>query len=202
MIKRKVKQKMRDVKEIIELWIKFGNIVKDAQASKSSTKEKESEFLNIKTELARKQQLLGAAPLKIMNLLSQAVSLEDIVKMPEMQMKKFYIEWHETYLNLNELLGKVESGEITLERPKLISKRDQPRRHLGCLYDIILLIALIVGAYICFRVYEKRFDLRTKIQGGVFEKVLQKFEKIIPEKFLPPSEKMIDDKETEEGEKL
>lgn len=194
MVKRRLKQKIRDVKEIIELWIKFGSLVKDAQAGKSPAKEQEAEFLNIKTELARKQQLLGTSPLKVMNILSRATSLDDISKMPEMQARQFYNEWHETYLNLNELLGKVESGEMTLERPMPISREKQERRGCrGCLYHIILLVVFIILLYICFRVYEKRFDMRTRIQGTIFEKVLQKFEKIMPEK---------GDKEPEKGDKL
>lgn len=198
MVRKRVKQKIRDVKEIIELWIKFGNLIRDSQSKKSSTKEEEQEFLEVKTALARKQQALGAVPIKIMNILSQAMSLEDVAKMPDMQARKVYTEWHEAYLSLNELLGRMESGEFWREMPKP-SSRHKEHRH-GCLYNIIFFIIFIGLVYVCFRAYENRFNLRSKISGTVFEKALQKFEKIMPKRIFPSFEEEMKEEKNSEKE--
>lgn len=177
MVRREVRHKIEELKEIIELWIKFSNLIRQVQANKAVTSEEENEFLNIKTALARKQQVLSSTPLKLMNLLSQATTLVDIANMPELQVKKFHIDWHETYLSLNELLGRMESGKIEADAPRRVKWKRQGR---GCLHNLILFIVFLILIYIALRIYDAKRNLISKIretsigENQRLEKTLQK----------------------------
>ena len=179
MVKKELREKIKGLKEIIDLWVKFNNLISDVQTNKAVTREQEDEFLNIKTLLARRQQVLKDSLLNLMNVLSQATTLNDMIKTPEIQAKKFYTDWHETYLRLNELLGRLESGKIGAEAPELVVK--EKRRSHGCLYNFVFFIVLIVLAYICFRVYDREYDLKSKIKETVlWGKLLENVEKFKP----------------------
>lgn len=181
MVKKAVRQKIKDLKEIIELWVKFNNLIRDAQTNKTATKEQEDEFLNIKTLLARKQQSMANSPLDLMNVLNQATILNDMAQISEFPAKKFYADWHEKYLGLNEYLGKLESGNTEEQMTRVVSK--QKKRGRGCFHNLIIFLIFIVLASIAFSIYDKRFDLSSKIKGTVlWEKVTEYRERFMPAK--------------------
>jgi len=167
MVKKEVRERIKGLKEIIDLWVRFNNLIRDVQTRKVATKEQEDEFLNIKTTLARRQQVLANTPFKLMNVLSQATTLNDMTKVHEMQAKKFYADWHETYLSLNELLGKLESGKVEQDISELVPKQKR-RGCRGCFYNLMFFIVFIALAYIFFRIYDQKYDFKSKIKGTVF----------------------------------
>lgn len=166
MARKEIRQKTIELKEIIDLWIRFYNLIKEAYERKSATMVQEEEFLNIKATLAKKQQTLtNISSLRLMNILSQATTLADMIKTSDIQARKFYTDWHEAYLSLNELLGRLESGKIEIGtlRPRLTGER----RGRGCFYNFLLLVISIVLAFYAFRLYDKKYDLKSKIKGCV-----------------------------------
>ena len=163
MVSKEIRQRIVEIKEIIDLWVKFNNLIKEAQEAKLATEAQEQEFLAIKTALARKQQALSnISPLRLMNILSQATTLSDMIKTADIQARKFYTDWHEAYLNLNELLGRLESGKIGIEILKPVLRKEKKGR--GCLYDFVLLVIFIILAVYAFRFYDKKYDLKPKIK--------------------------------------
>lgn len=177
MVKRELRKRITELKEIIDLWVKFNDLIREAHRDKSVTKEKEEEFLNIKTSLARKQQILYSTPLNLMNILNQATTLSDLIKLQDLQMKKFYADWHGTYLSLNELLGKLERGKVEDLVPRPVSR--QKKRGHGCLYNFVLFIVFMILVYIGARIYIKKYDLKPRIRefinkSDTIQSILQK----------------------------
>lgn len=176
MASKEIRQKIIELQEIINLWFKFYNMIKEVYDSKAVTMAQEEEFLNIKTTLAKKQQtLLTISSLRLINILSQATSLADMLKFADIQARKFYTDWHEAYLSLNELLGRLESGKLEVEtlKPSLI----KPKRLLGCLYNLVLLIIFIALAYGAFYIYHRKYNP----EPLWFEKYFKKSDKNLSE---------------------
>lgn len=112
-------------KEFMELWVKFHQIYKEAMEKTSITPEEEELFLQTKSIVARKFQVLAdsmsmdrATIERTYDVIGQILSLKNISALSEQVLKKIENDWHESYISLNRLLGHLEVQKDTLIRHK------------------------------------------------------------------------------------
>lgn len=104
-----------DCRELMELWRRFHDYFKLAVVGKEITPEKEHEFITIKSRIAmlhdsfmdclEHDQNIGQ---NILGIVSRSITLKHIHRMSTAEIKKIELEWHESYLLLNETLGVLE----------------------------------------------------------------------------------------------
>lgn len=122
---RKLERKIEALKEFIQEWIGFRDFLKEALKDKTISAEKEKEFLEIKSLIARKHQglaqVLEAEMVlsfneELMDIVSHAVSLESMAGTSDIQFRKIENDWHLSYINLNKLLGRLETEKDQLAK--------------------------------------------------------------------------------------
>lgn len=108
-------------KEFMELWVKFHQIYKEAMGKSSITPEEEELFLQTKSIVARKFQILADSMSidrttieRTYDVIGQILSLKNISALSEQVLKKIENDWHESYISLNRLLGHLEAQKDTL----------------------------------------------------------------------------------------
>jgi len=111
-------------KEYAALWQRFFRYFSESLADKQITQQMESEFEQVLGVLAINQykfeELVGEHmpdARKIVNVLTDAVSLATIKTMQEAHLNKLQLEWHELFISMNKALGKL-SNQLT---PKMIA---------------------------------------------------------------------------------
>jgi hypothetical protein len=115
MIDPTVERQYSDTKELLALWRTFYDYFVLGVKNDNITPDKESQFLEIKSRIAMlhdsfmesltKNQIIGQ---EVLSLISRAITLRHLSKQSTADVKKMEIEWHESYLLLNETIGVLE----------------------------------------------------------------------------------------------
>jgi len=110
------KESILKTKEFLELWKRFNQIYKEAMVKTSVTEEEEELFLETKSVVARKFQILvDSLPVdrptidRTYEVINQTISLKSISTLPEEAVKRINSDWHQAYISLNRLLGHLEA---------------------------------------------------------------------------------------------
>lgn len=149
-----VKDSINSTKEFIEMWKQFNKIYKEAMVKTSITPEEEEAFLETKSIVARKFQVL-ADSLSIdrftvdrtYDVINQILSLKSISTLSEQTLKKIENDWHEAYISLNRLLGHLEvKRDAPEQRADSPTKAYRPMAS-GLLYTIIIIIFALLAIY-------------------------------------------------------
>ena len=159
---RKVEADIVALKEFIQLWITFGDFLKQSgEKSASIDAVKKQEFMESKSLLARKYESISSVlekqyspDNKISSILSQSVSLDSIAA-SDMQSRKLENDWHVSYIFLNKRLGGLEEQKEQLAKISTLGTIIIPkiRRKLIKLSIFVILAAILTaGAYIGYRV--------------------------------------------------
>jgi hypothetical protein len=115
MIDSTVERQFSDTRELLSLWRTFYDYFVMAVKKDNITPEKEQQFLEIKSRIAMlhdsfmealtHNQNIGQ---EVLNIISRAITLKHVGKQSTADVKKMEIEWHESYLLLNETIGMLE----------------------------------------------------------------------------------------------
>lgn len=115
MIDPAVERQYSDCKELIVLWRTFHDFFVMGIKSENINPEKENQFLEIKSRIAMlhdsfmdaltHDQNIGQ---EVLNIVSRAITLKHLSRQSTADIKKMEIEWHESYLLLNETIGTLE----------------------------------------------------------------------------------------------
>ncbi|MGI8906950.1 MAG: hypothetical protein ACR2IE_10725 [Candidatus Sumerlaeaceae bacterium] len=115
MIDTTVERQYSDTKELLALWRTFYDYFVLGVKNDNITPEKEGQFLEIKSRIAMlhdsfmealtANQNIGQ---EVLNIISRAITLKHLSKQSTADVKKMEIEWHESYLLLNETIGVLE----------------------------------------------------------------------------------------------
>lgn len=146
---------MDDIQGFINIWKTFSEILNNSLEKNDITKEEEDAFLEIKTQIARKQAILASNGLlgqgklgeEILGVTSQVVSLQDAKEISPTQIKRIKGEWHTIYLSLNSIVGHYSqfySGDN-------VAKKTNPFVAFFILLFIIIAIAGVLWAITTFR---------------------------------------------------
>lgn len=102
-------------RKFMDDWLLFNQILKAYPGPGVNKAQLETQFLKIKSTLAREHQVLKEAlagdykfDSGIMNIVSGATNLESIYTQSEVSIKKLENEWHRAFISINETIGLVE----------------------------------------------------------------------------------------------
>lgn len=121
--------KIEHIKEFLELWMKFHQLYKSAFDKQSITKEEEDNFLQTKSLIARRYQILmdelelkPTVEDKTMDVIGAILSLEGVSNISDLHLKKLENDWHNSFLFLNRLLGKLEATKSDPRKSRMNTK--------------------------------------------------------------------------------
>jgi hypothetical protein len=116
MIDPTTERRYSDCRELMDLWSRYHDFFKVAVAQNEAvTPEKEHEFITVKSRIAmlhdsfmdclEHDQNIGQ---NILSIVTRSITLKHVRRMSTAEIKKIELEWHESYLLLNETLGMLE----------------------------------------------------------------------------------------------
>jgi len=109
-------------REFMNDWMLFNQILTRYPEPGINKAELETQFLKIKSKLARTHKVLKDSLAddynldnNTMNIVSGATSLEAIYSQSEVAVKKLQTEWHRAFIAINETLGAVDDKRARAE---------------------------------------------------------------------------------------
>ena len=109
-------------KDFMNDWLLFNQIMSAYPSPGADKAQLESQFLKIKSKLARQhkvmQDTLGAdyqLGSGTMNIVAGATNLESIFGQSEVAVKKLQTEWHRAFIDINGMLGVLEDKKTRAE---------------------------------------------------------------------------------------
>ena len=148
------KDAIAKTKEFLDIWKRFNQMYKAAIGKSDISQEEEDLFLETKSVVARKFQML-ADSLSIdrftvdrtYEVINQLISLKSMSTMSEQTLKKIENDWHEAYISLNRLLGHLEAKKDNPDNDKSsVTKAYRPMA-TGLLYVIVIIIFALLVLY-------------------------------------------------------
>lgn len=103
-------------KKLLELWMQIHSVMVKALADEPLTDEQETQYLQLKGEISRIYRLVSEKlPTglffdgdKMMEMLKNAMTLEQLQKFPLPERQNFQRTWHLIYIKLTRALGALE----------------------------------------------------------------------------------------------
>ncbi len=121
--KEEIEYRIKVIKEFLKLWERYDELFRHAYRDKDASATEEEEFFKLKAQLARRHQYLmeylekeyvKAEP--VTPYLSDTVTLRGMINIHFDFYKKLRMQWHATFLRLNEALGYLMT-HLELEMP-------------------------------------------------------------------------------------
>ena len=138
-------------KEFIELWKKFNAIYKEAMGKSTITEEEEALFLETKSIVARKFQILADSFSidrhtvdRTYDVIGSILSLRSISTLSEPTLKKLESDWHEAYISLNRLLGHLEVGNETVSKDSVKKRSQSLAKSVGFVIVVLVFVMVIL----------------------------------------------------------
>lgn len=121
--KEEIEYRISLIKKFLEMWGHYDEMFDKAFHLKQFTPEEEDEFFKVKSQLARRHQYLMEYLGKeydraeaVTSFLSDTVTLQNMCGINFDFYKKLRLQWHATFLRLNEALGFLMT-HLELEEP-------------------------------------------------------------------------------------
>jgi hypothetical protein len=119
---RNLDKNIKRVEGFLERWKELSKFLERGLQGQDFTNEEESEFLQLKSTIAQEHQVLMTTlgsmvserddkPLRLLNV---APSLQSLRELPEAMAKKTTADWHNIYLSLQALLGRLRGRQAQL----------------------------------------------------------------------------------------
>jgi len=115
MIDPVVEHQYADCRELLNLWRRYHDFFKVGVSGDGISPEKENEFITIKSRIAMlhdtfmdcldHDQNIGQ---NILSIVTRSITLKHVHRMSTAEIKKIELEWHESYLLLNEAIGMLD----------------------------------------------------------------------------------------------
>jgi len=123
MVDKELELKIKRLKEFMQLWIKFHDMYKNSLSRDTISPEEEKSFLETKSLIARKYQALkdqlgigSSYDDRTFDVISQVLSLKSVAAISDLSMHKIENDWHNSYIQLNKLLGELEGKQEALKK--------------------------------------------------------------------------------------
>jgi hypothetical protein len=149
---KNLERNIRRVEAFIEQWKRLSQFLDRGFQAQSFTAEEEAAFLQLKSEIAQGQALLMvmlAADERddhALKLLNAVPSLQTFRELPESLAKKVVADWHNIYLWLQSLLGRLRGRQAQLAQLSTVRIGFQ-RVFTHPLLVLFLLVAAGYGVY-------------------------------------------------------
>lgn len=165
MIDPAVERQFSDTKELLALWNTFHQFFTLGIKGENINPEKENQFLEVKSRIAMlhdsfmealtTNQNIGQ---EVLNIITRAITLKHLGKLSTADTKKMEIEWHESYLLLNDTIAALEQkrrdlAEINETQYKAgiaaAGAKQKVGKFLGSFYfKLAAIIVVLLGATI------------------------------------------------------
>ncbi|MFH1776222.1 MAG: hypothetical protein ABH952_01475 [Candidatus Omnitrophota bacterium] len=161
MISKALENKIQAVEEYLELWLRFHDLYKEVTQTQVVNPTKEKEFMDLKSLLTRKYQgLLDTLNIQLttedrtFDVVSQLLSLKDVINISELQMQKIETEWHNSYISLNKMLGSLENRKTELANISHV------KVIINKIFSgpLVSLLSVIIAIIIFYLIYTKFFN--------------------------------------------
>ena len=169
MVDKELELKIKRVKECMQLWVKIHDMYKNAVNRDTISPEDEKTFLETKSIIARKYQalndLLGTGSShedKTFDVVSQVLSLKGVSAISDLSLNKIENDWHNSYIQLNKVLGELEGRQDNLRQISRIGLL-AGRLSQNPIANLALAIIIIIGIYFLVNQFHKAS--REKITG-------------------------------------
>jgi len=174
MINRNLELKIKQLKEFMQLWIKFHDMYKESVSRSAISPEEEKTFLETKSLIARKYQALknrldmeSSSDDRTFDVISRVLSLKGVAAISDLGISKIENDWHNSYIHLNKLLGELEGEKENLRRVSplgLFIRRASQNPYIR----VVLLIVIIFSVFFAVNLREqaslKRAEKESKIE--------------------------------------
>lgn len=159
---KELKNKMEHLTGYIAEWKRMYDFVRLSRQANTVDPDAEKEFLKAKSYLARAYPtvanacVLGAGhklSVNPLNVVNQAVSLDHLHGMPDIQARKFETDWHTVLIELNQCLGELDAVQNELSNLSWLDKckiRFMPRWEY-IVYPFLIFLLLAVGWFFLFK---------------------------------------------------
>jgi hypothetical protein len=164
---RNLDKNINRVEAFLERWKELSKFLERGLGGEGFTAEEEGAFLELKSQIAQEHQVLmttlgGAGdrddkPLRLLNI---APSLQGLRELPEGMPKKITTDWHNIYLSLQALLGRLRGRQAQLAG---ISSFRIGMRKVFSNPLVIVLIAVAAG-YGVYGIYRFAEEVIPRIQ--------------------------------------
>ena len=155
---RNLERNIRRVEASVERWKELSQFLDRGFKGEQFTGEEEMAFLDLKSRIAQEHELLMVTlgsetdrDDRALRLLHSVSSLSSFKDLPEGMSKKVATEWHNTYLALQALLGRLRGRQIQL---KGISTVRMATRNVFA-NPLVILLVMIAAAYGVYRFAEE-----------------------------------------------
>ena len=147
-----IERQVKNLKDFIALWVKFREICHSAAGEKDIADHEEELFLQVQSQVARNYQtileVVGIKPIgdRTFSVISRVPSLKDLKKMNPDEKDMFEKDWHNSYIELNRLIGSLEAKQQELARISTLSVFSK-QYVSNSLLQFVILAALIAAIY-------------------------------------------------------
>jgi hypothetical protein len=193
MIDPLVERRYSDCRELLQLWRRYHDFFKLAVAGDGVLPEKEHEFITIKSRIAMvhdtfmdcldRDQNIGQ---NVLSIVTRSITLKHLHRMSTAEIKKIELEWHESYLLLNEVIGILDDKrrQFANVSPSQYYRQFYTKKTIATIRNfvtgwvfktIVVLVVLMVGAFAAlqFGLVDQMF------KWGPTHNIVVKFEDLI-----------------------
>src|ERR1043166_1415656 len=124
---RNLEKNISRVEAFVERWKQLSQFLDRGFQGQSFSPEEEGAFLELKSVIAQEHELLmttlasGERDDKALKLLNTVPSLQSFKELPEGMAKKVAADWHNSYISLQALLGRLRGRQAQLAQISSLS---------------------------------------------------------------------------------
>jgi hypothetical protein len=161
MVDPELERQLNDCRVLLKLWSVFQQFFESAVSGEGVRPENEKKFLELKSRVAMLHDTFleavpegGAASVAqgMVENIVRSITLKHVNQLNGADVKKMQIEWHESYLLLNETIGHLEEKQIEISRVtksqwQMMQMQRKVSRAIGdVVHNMVLRVAIVVGA--------------------------------------------------------
>ncbi len=161
MIDQALERRLTDCRALLKLWGLFQQYFEAAVKGEGLVPDNEKKFLDLKSRIAMLHDTFletveeggqSAIAQGMLDNVIRSITLRHLNRMPPADIRKMQIEWHESYLLLNETIGNLEEkqneiAKITPSQWRSMQAKKAMARYFANLYNSNMLRGiLIIGA--------------------------------------------------------
>ena len=144
MIDSTLERQASDLKELLALWQQFGESMAIGTKNDNITPEKEDFFLQLKSRLAELHDtLMEAIPpdqrnvgSNMLDIIIRSITLKHLSKMSQADIKKTEMEWHESFLAINDVIHHID--EKRAELAPIDERKHKAKKQFGAIQQQVL----------------------------------------------------------------
>ncbi len=164
MIDQALERRLNDCRSLLKLWTLFQAYFEAAVKGEGINPDNEKKFLDLKSRVAMlhdtfmeaveegSQSAIGQG---MLDNVIRSITLKHINRLPTADIRKMQIEWHESYLLLNEVIGNLEEkqlsiAKITPSQWKSMQAKKAMSRYMANVYNSNMLRGILIIGGILF----------------------------------------------------